>query len=432
MYTYIVRGGNKLNGSVRLKAAKNSVLALIAASILTEDDVILKNCPDLTDIANKLKIVNSIGAKALCGGDDIFINARNARNTGMSAELARTLRSSFVLLGPILSRFKEAKIYLPGGCRIGQRPVDIHLDALEKLNVKITNHETYLLCDAREMRGSGVTFKFPSVGATQNVMMAAVLAHGTTTIQNAAKEPEVVDLQNFLNAMGASVAGAGTGTIEINGVEKLHGAVYTPISDRIVAGTLVLAAAACGGDLTINNACPHHLNALFEILKDNYCEIEYSGDTIRVRSDGRLNALGEIASEPYPFFPTDLQPQLTALAAVCLGNTGITEKIFENRFGHIAELKKMGAKIYVDERARTALVQGVDALYGAEVSACDLRCGASLVIAAMRAKGISVIHGVEYIDRGYENFEMMLRGLGADIVRVQECKRKPLQKIFDK
>jgi UDP-N-acetylglucosamine 1-carboxyvinyltransferase len=430
MYKYIIRGGNKLEGTVALKAAKNSVLALIAASVLTEEDIVLKNCPDITDIANKLKIINSLGAKALYNGSDIFINAKNASSVNISKNLAKTLRSSFVLLGPTLSRFGHAKIYLPGGCAIGARPVDIHLDALRRLNVKIVENQNNIVCDASNMRGNDVTLAFPSVGATQNVIMAAVSAEGTTTISNAAKEPEVVDLQNLLTVMGADVRGAETGRITINGVEKLGGAVYTPIPDRIVAGTLLIAVLACGGELTIKNCRPHHISSLFEALKNNYCDIEYGDDRLTVRSSGRLSALPDISTDPYPFFPTDLQPQITALAAVCNGTTRLTERVFENRFNHVGELEKMGAKIYVDDR--TAIIRGTEELHGAEVTAHDLRCGAALVIAALSAKGISVVNEIERVDRGYENFEETLKDLGADITRVIECGRKPLKKIFDK
>ncbi|MDR2046414.1 MAG: UDP-N-acetylglucosamine 1-carboxyvinyltransferase [Clostridiales bacterium] len=430
MHKYIIKGGNRLRGSVRLKAAKNSVLALIAASVLTEDDVVLKNCPDLTDIANKLKIINGLGAKALYNGEDIFINAKNALNTNISKKLAESLRSSFVLLGPMLSRFKRARIYLPGGCAIGERPVDIHLSALRSLNVKIAENQNAIVCDASEMRGGDIVFGFPSVGATQNIMMAAVCADGTTRISNAAKEPEITDLQNLLNAMGADVSGAGTSVITVKGVKKLSGAAYAPVPDRIVAGTLVIAAAVCGGELTVQNCRPYQLAALFGALKNNYCDIECGSDYIKIKSGGRLGALPDIATDPYPSFPTDLQPQITALAAVCDGVTRITERIFENRFNHAVELEKMGAKIYID--GRTALIRGVDRLRGAEVTAHDLRCGAALAVAALKADGISVVNYAERIDRGYENFEETLRELGADIVRVAECSRKPLRKIFDK
>jgi UDP-N-acetylglucosamine 1-carboxyvinyltransferase len=431
MHKYIIHGGHKLNGTVALKAAKNSVLALIAASVLTEDDVVLKNCPDIADIANKLKIINALGAKALYNGSDIFINAKNASIVNISKKLAKTLRSSFVLLGPTLARFGHARICPPGGCAIGARPVDIHLDALRRLNVKITEKQNDIVCDASDMRGNGVSFAFPSVGATQNVMMAAVGAKGTTAISNAAKEPEIVDLQNLLNVMGADVSGAGTDCITINGGGgRLRGAVYTPIPDRIAAGTLIIAAAACGGDLTIENCRPHHIYSLFEILKNNYCDIEYGDGRLRIKSEGRLSALPDIRTAPYPLFPTDLQPQITALAAVCAGVTRLTESVFENRFNHVKELEKMGAKIYTD--GRTAVIKGTDGLRGAEVTAHDLRGGAALVIAALSAKGISVINDVERIDRGYENFEETLRNLGADVTRVKECERKPLKKIFDK
>ncbi|MDR3262693.1 MAG: UDP-N-acetylglucosamine 1-carboxyvinyltransferase [Clostridiales bacterium] len=430
MDKYIIHGGNKLKGTVALKAAKNSVLALIAASVLTEEDVVLKNCPDLVDIANKLKIINSMGAKALYNGKDIFINAKNASNTDISNTLAKTLRSSFVLLGPVLARFKRAKVYLPGGCDIGARPVDIHLDALRKLGVRITENKNRIICDASAMKGGDIVFKYPSVGATQNIMMAAVCADGKTTISNAAKEPEVNDLQNLLNMMGAKIEGAGTSLISIEGVRKLHGAIYKPIPDRIAAGTLVIAVLACGGEVTVTNCCPYHIFSLFELLKNNYCSVDYGDDIITIKSDGRLAALPDIFTDPYPYFPTDLQPQITALSALCYGTTRITEKVFEKRFNHVKELEKMGAQIYVNDK--TAIIRGIDEYKGAEVTARDLRCGAALVIAALNAKGISIVNDVDYIDRGYENFEETLKGLGADITRVRECRRKSLKKIFDK
>ncbi|MDR1940306.1 MAG: UDP-N-acetylglucosamine 1-carboxyvinyltransferase [Clostridiales bacterium] len=435
MHKYIIRGGNRLNGRVELKAAKNSVLALIAASVLTEDDVVLKNCPDLDDILNKLKIINDLGAKALYNGKDIFINTKNAKNTAISYALAKTLRSSFVLVGPLLARFKKAKAYYPGGCKIGKRPVDIHLDAFRALNVKIDDDsDDFVVFDASEMRGADISLSFPSVGATQNAMMAAVCAPGLTTISNAAKEPEICDLQNLLNLMGAKVCGAGGPLITIEGVDcgALSGAAYSPIPDRIVAGTLIIAAAMCGGELTIGNCVPAHIDSLLNLLKNNLCDIKPGETSITVSGDGRLKALPEISSAPYPLFPTDLQPQITALAAVCRGTTKISENVFENRFNHIDELEKMGAQIYVNKLERTIVVRGVECLRGANVTASDLRCGAALVVAALSARGITVINNVEPIDRGYENFEETLKSLGADIVRVKECKRKPLQKIFDK
>jgi UDP-N-acetylglucosamine 1-carboxyvinyltransferase len=433
MYKYIIQGGNRLNGGVALKAAKNSVLALVAASVLTEDDVVLKNCPDLDDILNKLKIINGLGAKALYNGEDIFINAKNAKNSTISYALAKTLRSSFVLAGPMLARFKRVKAYYPGGCKIGKRPVAIHLEAFRALNIKVDDSRgDYVVCDASDMRGGDIRLSFPSVGATQNSMMAAVCAPGLTTIRNAAKEPEIGDLQNLLNAMGAKINGAGGSVITVAGVDSnaLHGAAYSPVPDRIVAGTLLIAVAACGGEITLENCRAEHIFSLLELLKDNSCKIESFGDALKIIGDGRPDALPDVFSAPYPSFPTDLQPQICALAAVCRGATRITETVFESRFNHIAELKKMGAKIDIDNSTGTAVIVGSDALRGAEVTASDLRCGAALVVAGLKADGITVINNVELIDRGYDNLENTLRNLGANIIRVKECKRKPLKKIF--
>ena len=319
---------------------------------------------------------------------------------------------------------------MPGGCSIGKRPVDIHLKAFREMGAKITEMGNSVICDASNLRGTDVVFKFPSVGATQNIMMAASLADGVTTISNAAKEPEIGDLQGLLNKMGAKVSGAGTSVVTVEGVKRLHGAVYAPVPDRIVAGTLTIAAAICGGELTVENCCPHHLFSLFGVLRDNNCSIEYGDDRLVVKSDGHLTALPDITTGPYPFFPTDLQPQISALASVSQGVTKITEKVFENRFNHVCELEKMGARVYINEQ--TAFFRGVDELRGADVKAYDLRCGAALIIAALKAKGISVIEQAEYIDRGYENIEETLRSLGADIIRVGEKKKKPLGKIFDR
>ena len=419
MSKYIIEGGHRLRGEVNIKAAKNSVLPLIAASLMTEGKVVLRNCPNIADVEAMLRLIKSLGVEYAFSAGTIELDTWAASDCEVPAKLAQKLRASFFLLGPMLARFGCAKIAFPGGCDLGSRPVNIHIEGLKKLNVKIEEPVgKYLICDGRDMLGNVINFPFPSVGATENIMMAACAAKGITIIKNAAKEPEILDLQNMLNLMGADVSGAGGDIIKINGKDKFNkDVIFTPIPDRIVAGTYILAAALCGGDVTIKNCQPYNLVALTRLLNSKNCELHFGAYDIRVLSRGRQTAFPMVETLPFPFFPTDLQPQLMTLACVCRGVSRIKETIFETRFNNIGELIKMGADILLSDRIAT--VKGVDELHGADVSAFDLRGGAGMVLAGMRAFGRTTVCGIEHIERGYEAFDLELRNLGADIVKTR-------------
>lgn len=412
----VINGGRKLFGTVRVQGAKNAVLPLMAAAVLTEENVIIGNCPNLSDVRNMSRILTSLGADTSYSDGVLSVNPKGVKSHEIPSKLAKELRSSIFLLGSVLGRMKEAKVAYPGGCDIGLRPIDIHIKGLKELNVKITEEYGYIYCDARNIKAGSVNLDYPSVGATENFMLAAALLDGVTLIHNAAREPEIVDLQNFLNSMGAEISGAGTGVIKVRGVGKLHGTNYRTMPDRIVAGTILCAVAACGGEVRLENADPEHLTALISKLKKSGCNISCKSDIINVSSDGRLKAVQNVDTQPYPGFPTDLQAQMTAILTLARGTSLVTENIFETRFKHVPELLKMGADITV--KGRTAVISGVQELKGAEVAAEDLRGGAALVIAGLAAKGITVINNVQYIDRGYESIENLFGSIGGDITRL--------------
>lgn len=412
----VINGGRKLFGTVRVQGAKNAVLPLMAAAVLTEEKVVIENCPDLSDVRNMSRILRSLGAETSFDKGTLTVNPDGVKSHEIPSRLAKELRSSIFLLGSVLGRMKEAKVAYPGGCDIGLRPIDIHIKGLKELNVDITEEYGYIYCDARNIKAGTVNLDYPSVGATENFMLAAALLKGTTLIHNAAREPEIVDLQNFLNSMGANISGAGTGIIKVKGVEKLHGTRYTTMPDRIVAGTVLSAVAACGGEVRLEKADSEHLTALISKLKKSGCNIFCKSDIIIISSKGRLKAVRNIDTQPYPGFPTDLQAQMTAALTVAEGTSLVTENIFETRFKHVPELLKMGADITV--KGRTAVISGVRELKGAEVAAEDLRGGAALVIAGLAAKGITVINNVRYIDRGYENIENLFGSIGGEIKRL--------------
>ena len=415
MSKFVIRGGNKLHGRVEVKAAKNAVVAELAGAVLGGDEVVLKNCPDIKDCANMLKILAVLGCKVRREGSSLIIDPRTVCRHEIPTELASELRSSIFLLGPILAKLKVARVAYPGGCEIGLRPIDIHLDGLRALNVKIEEGNGYIHCDAGAMRGARIHLELPSVGATENVMMAATMADGDSVIYNAAKEPEIVDLQALLVKMGADVRGAGTSTIYVKGNTRFHGAVHEPIADRIVAGTYVIATAMCGGEVEIIGANPDHLQALTSKLRQYACKITTESDKITVCSVARPYSRELIETTPYPGFPTDLQAPMTALCAVSRGTSVVVENMFETRFKHVPELVKMGARIIV--RGKNAIIVGVKSLTGAEVSARDLRGGAALTLAGLAASGVTVVSGLNFIDRGYEDLATVFRSLGADIVR---------------
>jgi len=415
MSKYIITGGKSLDGTVSIRGAKNSVLPLLAASILTDEQVIIHNCPEITDVTNMVKMLQIMGVKVSKTDSTIILDPNAVSSHIISPDLAREVRSSLFLLGPIIGRLKQGKASYPGGCDIGLRPIDIHIKGLSELNVKIEERNGFIECDGTDIKGADIMLDYPSVGATENIMMAAVTAPGTTIIRNAAKEPEIIDLQDMLVRMGGKIRGAGQNVIYIEGVKKLHGAEFTPIPDRIVAGTFVIAAALCGGKVEISNTEPEHISSLLVKLSKTSCKIEVKNDRIYITNNKRLKSLGYVETMPYPGFPTDLQAQTMVLEAVSNGTSVIVENIFETRFKHVPELVKMGAQITV--KGRNAFIRGVEKLYAADVRATDLRGGVALVLAGMKAEGVTVVHDIHHIDRGYENLEFYLNRLGADIKR---------------
>ncbi len=417
MDKYIIEGGRRLCGEVEIQSAKNAVLPLLAAAVLTEGRVVIRSCPRISDVLNMVGILGELGCKTKFEEDALCIDGADAANHEIPAALAKELRSSVFLLGSVVSRFGKARIAYPGGCDIGLRPIDLHLNGLRRLGVRITESGGYIECSCERLRGAEVLLDFPSVGATENLLLAAAVAEGTTVIRNAAKEPEIVDLQNFINRMGGRISGAGSAVIVAEGVKTLHGAEYTPISDRIEAGTFLIACAMCGGSVALKNADAVNIASLVHKLREISCKIRSEDDKIYIECSGKRLSPKIVETSPYPGFPTDLQAQMTALACVCEGATVIVENLFETRFKHVPELIRMGADITV--RGRSALVRGVPRLHGADVFASDLRGGAALTLAAISAEGLSSVTDLRFTDRGYSSFEYKLRALGARIRRVR-------------
>ncbi len=417
MDKYMIDGGKRLCGSIRAQSAKNSVLPLFAASVLTDKRVVIREMPEISDARCMAQILRELDADVSFRGGNVIIDSSNACSHEISSALTKELRSSVFMIGSLLTRFRRALIAYPGGCDIGLRPIDLHLNALKRLGVEITERDGYIFCRCDVLRGAEISLDFPSVGATENIMLAAVKAEGTTVLQGAAKEPEIVDLQNFLNAMGARVRGAGTDVIQIEGVKTLSGVTYLPIKDRIEAGTYLIAGAICGGEVEVAGVKPEALGILLHKLRENGCKIHINNDKIRLESAGRLKCNRRIETLPFPGFPTDLQAQATALNATCEGCSLVSENLFETRFKYVPELQKMGADIEVKDRH--AVVRGVKRLHGATLVAGDLRGGAALVLAALGAEGVSEVHDLSHIDRGYAHLQEKLKKLGADIRRVR-------------
>lgn len=415
MEKYIVEGGRPLYGEVEIQSAKNAVLPLLAAAVLVDGEVILRKCPRIRDVMNMVEILRELGFRTDFIKDTLRIDGADAANHEIPAALAKEMRSSIFMLGSVIARFGRARIAYPGGCDIGLRPIDLHLSGLRRLGVKINEAGGYIDCECDRLRGAKIVLDCPSVGATENIMLAAVRAEGDTLIENAAKEPEIVDLANFLNRMGARVYGAGGATIRIEGVKELHGTEYTPISDRIEAGTFLIASAMCGGELVLKNAKAENLAAVIHKLIEISCKIHTDNGKIYIESRGRISPK-LVETSPYPGFPTDLQAQITALACICEGSTVVVENLFETRFKHVPELIRMGADITV--RGRSAFIRGVSTLKGADVVAGDLRGGAALTLAAISAEGLSTVTDLSHIDRGYSGFEYKLRSVGARIRRI--------------
>lgn len=414
MDVFRIMGGTRLSGRVRLSGAKNAVLPILAAALLTDEPVVLKDCPRLKDVSNMLSILQTLGCTYQRREDEILVDASGAQGWEMPGELSKQLRSSIFMMGSILGRFRRATVTYPGGCEIGLRPIDLHLSGLRALGVRISEAHGMIYCDGSDMRGGEVQLDFPSVGATENVMMAAVLSKGQTVIHNAAREPEIEDLQNFINAMGGKVRGAGSSTIFIEGVSALHGAVYSPLPDRIVAGTLMAAAAATGGELELDNVHMGDLAAVSDKMRQAGCEIETRDNALTLRAPRILRPV-RISTQPFPGFPTDMQAQMMAMACLAQGTSVIVENVFENRFAQASQLRRMGADILIHDR--TAVIHG-GRLTGASVASRDLRGGAALVIAALAAEGVSEVSNVEFIDRGYDALECTLSALGAQIQRL--------------
>ena len=418
MEKLIVKGGNRLVGAVKTSGAKNAVLPIIAASILGTTPSHLDEVPMLEDVHTISEVLKCLGLAVECSPEKNVLDIDSTEITSYEApyELVRTMRASFLVMGPLLARIGKARISMPGGCAIGARPIDIHLKGFEALGVKIEQGHGYIEASAPEgLKGTSIYFDFPSVGATENIMMAASLAEGTTILENVAEEPEIVDLANYLNKMGAKIRGAGTDTIRIEGVDKLHGADYTIIPDRIEAGTYMIAAAMTGGDVVVENVLPEHQKPLIAKLREAGAVVEEDIDKVRVIGQNPLKAVS-IKTLPYPGFPTGMQAQMMAMMVIAEGRSKVTETVFENRFMHVVELNRMGAQISTE--GRSAVIDGPCKLTGCDVRATDLRAGAAMILAGLVAEGTTRIGDLHHIDRGYENIVAKLKNLGADIERV--------------
>ncbi len=410
-------GGKKLFGSIKISSAKNAVLPIMSASILIDGVAVIEDAPNFSDCRVMQELLLSFGAKISKQEDKLIINSTNINSGVLSSELAQKIRGSFFTFGSILARLKKAVFAYPGGCNIGARPIDMHLKAFKELGVKVTEKHGYIHAELTKFSGGKVVLDFPSVGVTENVMLLACTLEGVTTICNPAKEPEVVDLQNFLVASGAKIYGAGTDKIVIIGTNKLlHSCTYKAIGDRIIAGTYLTACACCGGEIFLKNINHAYLQDVLEKLTSAGANVSVSDEGVTISSNKKLHAIPIIQTNPYPYFPTDMQPQITVMQSIAQGNSVVIENIFESRLGYVSQLVKMGAKIKV--KNNMAFINGGQNLFGAEVQSPDLRAGAGLVIAGLCASGYTTISGVPYIDRGYDKIEYDLQNLGADITRV--------------
>jgi len=414
---FVIVGGNRLKGTIRASGSKNATLPILAACILNAGKSLIHEVPNLRDVSVMKDVLTYLGAKLICDRNTIEVNSSNIQPVEISEELMRRMRASNLVLGSLLGRFGIVKISYPGGCQIGSRPMNLHLKGLQALGATIQEKFGYITAEAEKLVGADIHLDLPSVGATENLMMAAVLAQGVTSIKNAAKEPEIVDLQNFLNKIGGRVKGAGTDTIKIEGVRTgdLKPAVHSVIPDRIEIGTHLVAAAITGGEVTVTNVIPEHLEPLLAKLREAGVIITVGDDYVKVQGTGRVKAV-DIKTMPYPGFPTDMQPQMMALLSLAEGTSVITETIFENRFKHVGELRRMGADIKVE--GQSSIIKGVEKLSGAYIEASDLRAGASLVLAALAAEDGTVLENVAHIDRGYERLEVKYNALGARMIRV--------------
>lgn len=426
MEQYVIKGGNPLYGEVENGGAKNAALAILAAAIMTDETVTIDNLPNVRDINVLLQAIEEIGAHVeRVDIHKVKINGSFIRGVNVDNEFIRRIRASYYLIGALLGKYKHAEVALPGGCDIGSRPIDLHMKGFRSMGADIDIAHGLVIARAKELKGTHIYMDKVSVGATINIMMAAAMADGKTVIENAAKEPHVVDVANFLNSMGANIRGAGTDVIRIVGVEKLHATEYSVIPDQIEAGTFMFAVAATGGNVLVKDVIPKHLEATTAKLLEVGCQVEEFDDSVRVISDGHLKHT-QVTTLPYPGFPTDMQPQMAVLLGIAEGTSTVTESIFENRFKYVDELTRMGADIKVE--SNIAIISGVKRYTGARVNAPDLRAGAALVIAGLAADGITVVDDIYYIQRGYEALEEKLTKIGAKIARVED--EKELQKFI--
>lgn len=427
MEQYIIKGGRPLVGEVTIGGAKNAALGILAAAIMTNDTVTIENLPDVRDINVLLEAIKDIGAKVERVNKHVVkINGSKIGSVSIDYEYIRKIRASYYLLGALLGKYKKAQVALPGGCNIGSRPIDQHIKGFEALGAKVSIEHGMIDAKAEELKGKHIYLDVVSVGATINIMLAGCLAEGKTIIENSAKEPHIVDVANFLNSMGAEIKGAGTDVIRINGVKELKGSEYSIIPDQIEAGTFMLAAAATKGDILIKNVIPKHLEAITAKLVEIGADVEEFDDSVRVVAKNQLGHT-HIKTLPYPGFPTDMQPQMATLLAISKGTSIVTESIFENRFKYVDELSRMGANIKVE--GNSAIIDGVEGLTGAVVSAPDLRAGAALVTAGLVAEGFTIVDQIEFIERGYEDFEDKLKGLGATMEKVDIDDEKAVKKF---
>lgn len=425
MEQYVIKGGNPLVGEVEIGGAKNAALAILAAAVMTDEPVLIENMPDVRDTNVMLQAMESIGVKVeRVDRHTVRISAKNVKGHVIEDDYIKKIRASYYLIGALLGKYKEAEVSLPGGCNIGSRPIDQHLKGFRALGAKVDIAHGMIIAKADELKGNHIYLDVVSVGATINVMLASVMAEEITIIENAAKEPHVVDVANFLNSMGANIKGAGTDVIRVRGVDRLHGTEYAIIPDQIEAGTFMFAAAVTKGDVTVKNVIPKHLESISAKLLEIGCEVEESDDAVRVVAAKPLTHT-HVKTLPYPGFPTDMQPQITVALALSSGTSIVTESIFENRFKYVDELTRMGANIKVE--GNTAIIDGVTRYTGASITAPDLRAGAALVLAGLVAEGFTTIDDIRYIERGYEDFEVKLRSLGAQIEKVDSARE--LQKF---
>ena len=416
MSKFEIFGGNPLSGEIRVDGSKNAVLPIIAASVLSDDTIVIHDIPMISDVKKMLEILMEMGGQVKLEGNTAIINNSTLSHFEIPKNLASEIRSSIFMLGPLLAKYKKARVAFPGGCDIGSRPIDLHLSGLRSLGVKIEESYGFINCDSSNICSGVVHLDFPSVGATENIMMASVFSKGRTKIYNAAREPEIVDLANFINQMGGKIYGAGTSTIVVEGVKNLRGTEYSPMPDRIVAGTYLIAAAISRGKIRLSNVNSEHIFSLITKLQNSGCKIVSNNDTIYIECKKRPISCPSIDTQPYPGFPTDLQAQMLALQTISRGTSIITENLFETRFKHVPELAKMGANVTIKDRM--VFVVGKRGLHGAEVDAHDLRGGAALILAGLGATGRTVVSNIGYVDRGYEKIEEKLNMIGANIKRI--------------